>query len=51
VSGTNHLVNFNTTYVTKSVSRNAGPTFTDTGTGRGSCTLTCHGKDHNPLSY
>lgn len=51
VSSTPHLVNFNTTYVTKSTSRNAGPTYTSTGLNRGNCTLTCHGKDHNPFSY
>ena len=51
VSGTPHLINFNTAYVTKSVRRNAGPTYTSTGLNRGSCTLTCHGEDHNPYNY
>ncbi len=51
VASTPHLVNFNTAYVTKSVQRNAGPTYTSTGVNRGTCTLTCHGKDHNPFSY
>lgn len=46
-----HLINFNTTYVTKSTSRNSGPTYTSTGVNRGVCTLTCHGKDHNPFNY
>jgi predicted CXXCH cytochrome family protein len=51
VAGTSRLINFNTAYVTKSTSRGTGPTFTTTGTGRGSCTLTCHGYDHNPETY
>jgi predicted CXXCH cytochrome family protein len=53
VTGATNLINFNPTYVTKSTSRNAGPTFTSNGPGtrRGSCTLTCHGKDHNPFTY
>lgn len=51
VTGKTHLINFNTTYVTKSIERNSGPTFTDTGGGHGSCTLTCHGQDHNPKTY
>lgn len=52
-AGSTNLINFNTTYVTKSTSLNAGPTFTSAGPGtrRGSCTLTCHGKDHNPFTY
>ena len=51
VSGTPHLVNFNTTYVTKSTQRNSGPTYNSTGTNRGNCTLKCHGTDHNPFTY
>jgi predicted CXXCH cytochrome family protein len=46
---TSHLINFNTMYVTKS---SAGRMeFIDNGTYRGTCYLSCHGKDHNPLSY
>jgi hypothetical protein len=51
VVGTARLINFNSAIVTKSRSRNTGPTFTATGVGRGSCTLTCHGEDHNPYNY
>ena len=52
-SSSTNLINFNPTYVTRSTSRNSGPTFTSNGPGthRGSCTLTCHGKDHNPYTY
>ncbi len=45
-----HLVNFDTTIV----SPRAGaqyPVFTDTGTFSGSCTLVCHGVDHDNASY
>ena len=44
-----HLINFNTMYVTKS--SNGRLEFIDNGTYRGTCYLSCHGKDHNPLSY
>lgn len=44
-----HLINFNAAYVTKSSSGRLE--FIDNGTYRGACYLTCHGKDHNPLSY
>jgi predicted CXXCH cytochrome family protein len=44
-----HLINFNTTYVTKSSSGRLE--YIDNGTFRGTCFLSCHGKDHNPLSY
>ena len=50
VAGATHLINFNATYVTKSSSLR-GPEFIDDGRFRGTCYLTCHGKDHNPLSY
>ncbi|MEW6117902.1 MAG: cytochrome c3 family protein [Nitrospirota bacterium] len=45
-----HLINFDTRVVSP-VQGRTYPTFTDLGTGRGSCTLVCHGKTHNPLSY
>ncbi len=48
-----HLVNFDTRYVTALPgSGNAYPIFTDNGTPRsGSCTLVCHGVQHNATSY
>jgi len=49
VEGKTHLINFNTTYVTPSSSGRLE--FIDTGQYRGSCYLTCHGKNHNPKSY
>jgi predicted CXXCH cytochrome family protein len=45
VSTNKHLINFDTTIVT------GARTYTSTGTNTGSCNLTCHGKNHNPLSY
>jgi predicted CXXCH cytochrome family protein len=46
VSTNNHLINFDTTIVT------GARTFTDTGVAnKGSCNLTCHGKNHNPFNY
>lgn len=44
-----HLINFNTMYVTKSA--NGRLEYIANGTYRGSCSLSCHGKDHNALSY
>jgi hypothetical protein len=44
-----HLINFNTTYVTKSSGGRLE--FIDNGMYRGTCYLSCHGKDHNPLAY
>ena len=43
------LINFNTSVVTPSSS--GVLRFDDQGTFRGRCYLTCHGKNHNPLSY
>jgi predicted CXXCH cytochrome family protein len=43
------LINFNTTVVRPS--SGGVLRFESTGTNRGRCYLTCHGKDHNPLSY
>lgn len=44
-----NLINFSTTYVSPSSSGILR--FEDKGNQTGSCYLTCHGKDHNPLSY
>lgn len=50
VAGGTHLINFNSTYVKPSSGGRLqfidGP-----GAGQGSCFLTCHEKDHNPLKY
>lgn len=43
------LINLDTTLSTPSSSRQLK--FESTGTNRGRCYLTCHGKDHNPFSY
>jgi len=43
------LINFNRQYVTPSSSGRLE--FVDSGRFRGSCYLTCHGEDHDPLSY
>ncbi len=43
-----HLINFNTAIVS---SINGSLYFQNEGYGKGSCTLSCHGKDHNALSY
>ncbi len=43
------LINFNSTYVTNSSTGIIQ--FTSTGPGSGTCTLSCHGKDHVNLSY
>ncbi len=43
------LINFDTTINKPSSSGQLK--FVSTGTNRGSCYLTCHGKNHNPLSY
>jgi predicted CXXCH cytochrome family protein len=45
------LVGFNKTYVSSSVAGGLGPIYTDLGDHRGSCTLTCHGVDHNSATY
>ncbi|MCC7147064.1 MAG: hypothetical protein IT443_11520 [Phycisphaeraceae bacterium] len=46
-----HLINFDRDVVGPSTSANTGPTFTDLGRLRGSCTLSCHGKDHVNEQY
>jgi hypothetical protein len=45
-----HLINFDTRIVNPKPG-NPYPFFTDTGTFSGSCTLVCHGKLHDNLSY
>lgn len=44
-----HLINFNTSYVTPS--SNGRLEYISTGTYSGTCSLTCHGVDHNAWSY
>lgn len=44
------LINFDLSIVGPS-SFNQGPRYEQTSINSGSCYLTCHGKDHNPLSY
>ena len=44
------LVKFNPSFVTRS-SSNQGPVFLDGGVNKGSCTLACHGVDHNNWNY
>jgi len=48
VQSTTHLINFNLDYV---LPFNGTIEFVDEGALRGNCTLTCHGKDHNSLTY
>lgn len=45
------LVRFNPRFVTKSIIANSGPTYTDGGNHTGSCTLSCHGYDHNNSAF
>jgi hypothetical protein len=49
VQNVTHLINFNRNYVTPS--SNGRLEFVDQGINRGNCSLTCHGKDHQALSY
>jgi len=44
-----HLINFNRNYVSPSASGRLE--FVDRGFSSGSCTLSCHGKDHTDVSY
>ena len=46
-----HLINFDRDVVFRSDKAKSGPTFEDRGFRRGSCTLTCHGKDHKDEDY
>jgi len=49
VANAQHLVNFNTVYVTNSSLGTIS--YNSTGPFQGNCTLTCHGKDHKHTSY
>jgi predicted CXXCH cytochrome family protein len=49
VANAPHLINFNTLYVTNSPSGIVS--YRSTGIMHGSCTLTCHGKDHLNAAY
>jgi len=49
VANNAHLINFNTTYVTPGSM--GGPSYTSTGMRHGTCTLTCHGEDHQRVPY
>lgn len=51
VKNATHLINFDSSIVTKTQSTGQGPTFTDLGDRRGSCTLRCHGFDHVNEDY
>jgi len=44
-----HLINFNSVYVTNSSSGIIS--YVSTGPNRGTCTMTCHGKDHINTAY
>jgi predicted CXXCH cytochrome family protein len=46
-----HLMNFDKKVVLPSRSTGKGPSYTSSGTFRGSCTLYCHGKDHVNMKY
>lgn len=46
-----HLINFDVTIVSSSRKLGGPPRFEDRGDFRGSCTLTCHGEDHDDESY
>lgn len=48
-SNNSNLINFNTNYVTPS--KSGILKFEDLGLYHGRCYLTCHGKNHSPLSY
>jgi predicted CXXCH cytochrome family protein len=50
VSQRTHLINFNKRYVSAS-SASGLLEYTDNGDGSGSCSLTCHGRDHDDEDY
>ena len=50
-SGGSHLINFDRRVVRASKTAGTGPSFTDRGSLRGSCTLKCHGEDHDNRRY
>ncbi len=49
VAGNTHLINFNPDYVT--AGSNGRLEFIDRGAGSASCSLTCHGQDHEDKGY
>lgn len=49
VAGATHLINFNRTYV--GPAEGGGLLFEDRGRLRGSCTLSCHGANHDQTAY
>ena len=51
VANTKSLINFNSDYVTASGSQPSAPMYLSIGNFGGTCTLTCHGKDHAGTSY
>lgn len=51
VKQSTHLINFDTTIVSKTQTTGQGPTFTDLGDKRGSCTLRCHNYEHVNEQY
>lgn len=51
VRNSTHLINFDRGVVFSSPSAGSGPTFNDTGRLSGTCTLLCHGEDHNSKAY
>ena len=50
-AGSTHLINFDRDVVGPSDATGAGPFFEDRGFRRGSCTLRCHGEDHDDEDY
>jgi hypothetical protein len=51
VATARNLINFNNDYVTQSAVLPSGTMYTSMGNFSGTCTLTCHGKDHAGISY
>ncbi|KKL09111.1 hypothetical protein LCGC14_2569130, partial [marine sediment metagenome] len=51
VQSTTHLINFDREVVFASKTAGKGPIFEDRGFRRGSCTLLCHGEDHDDQDY
>ena len=45
------MIRFNPTYVFPSTIAGTGPAYVSGGANKGSCTLTCHGHDHNNAGY
>ncbi len=51
MTGGTHLINFDRRVVKASKTAGQGPSFTDRGSLKGSCTLECHGEDHSDRRY